>query len=169
MGFILREEILLDMNPILSVLIIVNCYFSAEEFVLRKLTEVNRADLKAIFKDMMSYKTDYIFAQPAAANSKTQRGKSKSHKSKYFNPPKAGRHRQGKAGFQPASINKKNLDEQMDLVLKKVGNIENMMLEARAPCKSTFAADAFQSNIFQQGKKADPRHLFGRYGGPLIS
>ena len=110
----------------------------SEEFINRKLTEVNRADLKKKFSQMMAYNAENTRLPPATVSSQPRQS-TKTHK-----PPPS----------------KKSADELIQIVLQKVEHMEGMMVEARKSYIPTPGMGAFQSDIFPGGNKPDPLHIY---------
>ena len=114
-----------------------------------------------------TYKTDYTYVPPTAGSSAQQQAKSGKQQSKSGKHQSKAKHHQAKPPIPP-SVAKTTLEEQVELLLKEVSSIKDMIQAVQASYKaSNFGADILQPNLFSQEFKPDPRNLFGRYGIPV--
>lgn len=112
-----------------------------------------------------STRTEYRYNPAAAASHTQQQTKSSKQQSKASrHQTKSGKQNQPKAAVPPPPV-KKTLDEQVELLLKKVSNIEGIIEAAQTSYKaSNFGADILQQNPLSNEIKTDPRGMFDRYG-----
>lgn len=137
-----------------------------EEFIMRKLTDVKRIDLRDKFVHMLrSAKNSTVPPAEGATNKPQQTGAAKRY------PTKSSKHGKYRKSYQrttsvTSTAARTNLDEQVQRLLTKVEHIEGMIQEA-CTFKSSIGTDYLQPNLLSQEFKSDPSHLFGRYGTPV--
>lgn len=137
-----------------------------EDFIMRKLTEVKRIDLRDKFVRMLRNATNSSVSPPTGATNKPQQtGGAKRYTTK---STKHGKYRKTyqRTTSVTSTAARTNLDEQVQRLLTKVEHIEGMIQEA-CTFKSSIGTDYLQPNLLSQELKSDPSHLFGRYGTPV--
>ena len=141
-------------------------FIFAEDFIMQKLTEVKRIDLRDKFVHMLRNATNSSVSPPAGATNKPQQtGGVKRYTTK---STKHGKYRKTyqRTPSVTSTAARSNLDEQVQRLLTKVEHIEGMIQEA-CTFKSSIGTDYLQPNLLSQELKSDPSHLFGRYGTPV--